>query len=166
MFEIRTQGFNEELAKLATLPETLSAALADKINYWLVEIQRKIQAGLEAGEPAKTRTGNLLQSVQVIPAAASATSIEGSVVSEGDAALKGYPYGMVQEFGGTRSYDIYPVTKQALAFEYMGKHVITKHVFHPPLMARPWFYGPAKLMYADIVMDLNRTIQTVLDGKA
>ncbi|HKT10643.1 MAG TPA: hypothetical protein VJW77_02335 [Terriglobia bacterium] len=174
MFEINVQGFNEEIAKFDAMPARLRELLVTKINRWLVEIQRKIVSGLAAGAPLKMRSGEsgLAGTVEITPAAEAGTVVQGAVEStataqEASSGAKGaihpYPYGMVHEFGGQRRYDIFPVTKKALAFEHMGKHIVTRAVLgHPPLMPRPWFYPAAKSLYADIVTDLNRSISEMM----
>lgn len=166
-FEILVQGFDAELAKLESLPDGLRAALTPKVNGWLIELQRKILASLE-GAPLKSRSGNLAASVNVVPAEASETAVKGSVVSsaENQAALSHgpnpYPYGFVHEFGGNHPFQIRPVEKRALAFDWNGKHVITMLVNRQPLPVRPWFYPAAGELRPQIAEDVNTAIREAL----
>lgn len=173
MFEIRAEGFNEEISKFESMPARLRALLAGKVNYWLVEIQKKIIRGLAEGTPLKMRSGEagLAGTVEITPASEGQTvqgSVESTVAAQiaasgAKGAARPYPYGLVHEFGGRRRYDILPVTKKALAFEYLGKHRVQRAVYgHPPLIPRPWFYPAAKSLYLDIVNDLNRSISEAM----
>jgi len=165
MITVEIQGWNQTLAKLQSIPEALQTVLAEKINFWLVEIQRKILAGLAAGAPLKSRHGDsgLAGSVQIEPAAPNPSVVAGAVFSTGLGMGKAYRYGFVQEYGGERYYDIYPVNKKALSWiGDDGKRVITHYVRHPPLMARPWFYPPGAATIPEIGPDINNAIAEVL----
>lgn len=162
-----TLRFEVESEKAESLAGALLAELTPKMNGWLVELQRKILASLE-GAPLKSRSGNLASSVNVVPAEGSERAVKGSVVSsaENQAALSHgpnpYPYGFVHEFGGNHPFQIRPVEKRALAFDWNGKHVITMLVNRQPLPVRAWFYPAAGELRPQIVEDVNAAIREVL----
>jgi hypothetical protein len=77
-----------------------------------IKMQAKIVSEKLQGQVLHHRSGKLANSIRVIPA-----KIEGNVLSSGVEGAGGPAwYGVVQERGGTRAYEIRPVNKQALAF--------------------------------------------------
>ena len=77
-----------------------------------IKMQAKVVSEKLQGQVLQHRSGKLANSIRVIP-----SQLEGGVISGGVEGAGGPAwYGVVQERGGTRAYDIRPVNKQALAF--------------------------------------------------
>ena len=86
-------------------------ALADRLDSLMLELQKRVQQKL-SGQVLEHRSGKLLGSVEKQPLDRSDTRISGRVTAAGGPAF----YGRIQEKGGTRTYDILPKYKKALAF--------------------------------------------------
>ncbi len=163
MLTIELKGFNQVEGKLEALPGELQAALTSKVNYWLVEIQKKILAGLEAGTGLKSHSGEsgLAGSVEVTAAAGSEGSIQGSVQSSGTGTGKAFPYGLMWEESGHGV--ITPKRARALHFITAGgEEVFTQKV--SAQSPRPWFYPAAKGMKEDILISLGNEIRKVIES--
>ena len=70
-------------------------------------------------------------------------TVSGTTVTVGSADKKAHWHQK-----GTKSYDIYPKTKEYLSFIYNGKRVFRKKVHHPGLAERPML--PSKHMASEI----------------
>lgn len=90
------------------------AGLLEEMDRLMLELERRIQQKL-SGEVLQTRRGGggLLGSVHREKAVEIAGRLVGRVTAGGGLASI---YPIVQEKGGERTYDIYPVNKLALAF--------------------------------------------------
>ena len=95
---------------------TIMAYMARQMDKLDTMLQSHIVNDKLSGQVLHHRTGKLAASVRVIRAVISGSSISGGVQAAGGAAW----YGVVQEKGGTREYDIFPVNKKALAFFPQG----------------------------------------------
>lgn len=85
--------------------------LADTLDRLMLELQRRVQQKL-SGQVLEHRSGKLIGSVEKRPLEKTDQAISGRVTSSGGPAF----YGRIQEKGGTRTYDILPKNKKALAF--------------------------------------------------
>ena len=90
------------------------AGLMEEMDRLMIELERRIQQKL-SGEVLQPRRGGggLLGSVHREKTVEIAGRLVGRVTAGGGLASI---YPIVQEKGGTRTYDIYPVNKEALAF--------------------------------------------------
>lgn len=98
-------------AALAAKGPRIVRAIAEGMDEAMLALQRRVQEKL-SGEVLEHRSGKLVGSVQHPPVEADESKILGRVTAAGGPAF----YGRIQEAGGTRTYDIYPVNKLALAF--------------------------------------------------
>jgi hypothetical protein len=87
------------------------AFVREELDRLMLELQRLIMAKL-SGVVLEHRTGKLLGSIHKEPTVEVGDTVTGRVTGAGGPAF----YGRVQELGGTRTYDILPVNKLALAF--------------------------------------------------
>jgi hypothetical protein len=99
------------VAALAAKGQRIVRSMAEGMDEAMLALQRRVQQKL-SGEVLEHRSGKLLGSVEKRPVIVDETKIEGRVSAAGGPAF----YGRIQEAGGTREYDIYPVNKKALAF--------------------------------------------------
>lgn len=90
----------------------ITEALAAKMTYLMLELQKKIVVEELSGQVLHHRTGRLAGSIVAQPVEVSGNTMRGTVTGAGGPAW----YGKVHEFGGTRAYPILPVNKKALAF--------------------------------------------------
>ena len=92
----------------------LISALERALNETMRDLMARVQQKL-SGEVLQNRRGGggLLGTVRMLPAERFGSTLSGYVTAGGGPASA---YAEVQEYGGTRQYDIYPVNKQALAF--------------------------------------------------
>jgi phage gpG-like protein len=124
-----------------------------QVDTGLKEVQRAIQRGLWRGVDAalgalrdhvvtdklqgqvlQNVTGRLSESIQVETPTESDNRVTGSVFSDS-------PYAAVQELGGRGYYPIDPVRASILHFFVDGDEVFTRHVNHPPLIARSFMHS-------------------------
>ena len=99
------------IALLRAKEPMLLDAIEESLDRSMLELQRRIQEKL-SGEVLEHRSGKLLASVNKEPVVRDDRQIMGRVTSSAGPAF----YGRIQEAGGTRTYDIYPRYKKALAF--------------------------------------------------
>ena len=85
--------------------------LASTMDTLMLELQQRVQQKL-SGQVLEHRSGKLLGSVEKRPIQVTESAVSGRVTAAGGPAF----YGRVQEKGGTRTYDILPKNKKALAF--------------------------------------------------
>jgi hypothetical protein len=86
-------------------------AMSKTLDELMLELQRSIERKL-SGEVLQHRSGKAQASVIKQPTVDSGNTISGRVTGGGGPAF----YLRIQELGGTRTYDIYPRFKKALAF--------------------------------------------------
>jgi hypothetical protein len=92
--------------------EVIVERLVKQLELSMIKLQSHIVTNKMSGQVLHHRTGKAAASIRVEGVAATGTEITGSVVGGGGPAW----YLAVQEKGGTRSYEIHPVNKKALAF--------------------------------------------------
>lgn len=97
----------------AKVPELVSN-LTVELNAVMVDLMARVQRKL-SGEVLQTRhgAGGLLGTVRTTPATRLGAILRASVQAGGGPAQA---YAEVQEYGGRRAYEIFPVNKKALAF--------------------------------------------------
>lgn len=98
-------------AKIRAKGPKIVEEVTHELDLLMLELQRRVQQKL-SGEVLQARSGRLLGSVNKTPTTQSGNTISGSVTAGAGPAF----YGAIQEVGGTRSYEIKPVNKLALAF--------------------------------------------------
>jgi phage gpG-like protein len=141
--------------KLRQKGPQIMAAVEKKMTWLMLQLQRRIQLKLE-GSVLQHRTGKLVNSIRVNPIQVSGTVVTGSVQGAGGPAW----YGKIHEYGGTHAYDIFPKTKLALAFPFMGKSpAFFKHVHHPPLPMRAFMKPSLDEMQDTILQELSETVR-------
>jgi hypothetical protein len=106
--------------------------LTGKVTQLMLQLSAFVAGRKLSGRVLKVRTGVLRASVHAVPTRIEGTKIIGEVESAGGPAF----YGVFQEHGGTREYEIRAVKARALAFMSHGKQVFAKSVVHPPLLPR------------------------------
>ena len=113
MIEITFNGSDQSLlASLKDKHDQLTTNLLRAMNIMLLKLQQRIQQKM-SGEVLNQRSGDLKDSVHVVPAQVNAGDIAGTVRW---GAGPSSAYAEVHEYGGKGWYDIYPVNKKALAF--------------------------------------------------
>lgn len=137
----------------ARMPRILQLLVA-KLDSLSIRLQQKIVTEKMSGQVLHHRSGGAIRSIRVIPATLTTDGVAGGVQGGGETA----PYLIIQEKGGTRTYDIFPVNKKALAFMFQGKQIFAKHVVHPPLPARPVMAPSLEEMKPTIVTEIQQTI--------
>lgn len=144
--------------KLPTLPERLVEIIADKVTLLMLKLQQHIVGQKLSGQVLKPRSGKLLESVQPDETRVSGAVIMGSVRAGGDQAF----YAPFHEHGGSRPYDIYPLSKQALFFNWQGKDWLVRHVVRKPLPARPYMSTSLEEMKEEIVTGIRQAVMEAL----
>jgi hypothetical protein len=147
-------GDDEFIAALRSKADSVMAALSAKMESATDLLVDAIQVNL-SGNVLQVRTGKLLSTVRKGPIEVSGGVIEGTVVAGGSDA----PYGIMQELGGTRPYDIYPVNKKVLAFLADGKQIFTAYVNHPPLVKK----GFVELAVAELEPEIIEGFREVVE---
>ena len=89
----------------------LRQALTEEMDKLMLDLVARVQQKL-SGEVLEHRTGILSGSITKQPTVQSGNRIIGTVTGAGPPAQ----YGIVQEMGGRRAFEILPVHKRALAF--------------------------------------------------
>lgn len=155
---------DEALAgKLRVKADVVTQRLKERVDAASAMLADKIRSNLSGGV-IHVKSGALLDTVRQLPTLvrSSATGrfasvpVEDGQVSGGvEAGGPNAPYGIVQEKGGTRQYEIVPVNKRILAFMADGKQIFTRHVDHPPLIARYWFSSAVNDLRDEIVTSLK-----------
>lgn len=122
-----------------------------------------------SGENVQTRSGALLESIQVLSLQVEGGNATVSVVGGGKKAW----YGRLLITGGYNSYDIVPKTmrgrgknrkalanpKQALAFMIGGQMVFAKIVHHPPMPIHDWWNPVIEEMTPQIVEGIEQAVK-------
>jgi hypothetical protein len=148
----------EVIARLEALPVELHAAVEAKFASLVQLVREKVENNL-SGAVLQTKTGALLGALQ-----SGVETVGGTMIGFVDIEPGGKPevYGKTHEYGGKGSYEIVPVNKKALAFDWNGKHIITQYVFHPPAQERSFMRSALREMMPEIVAGLEETIASVL----
>jgi len=162
VIEFSVQGGDQLLESYQRKQAEMVAALLQQMNVEHAALGRYIQTEKLSGQVLHRVTGKLADSVRLVPASQQGTVIEGGVASAGGAAW----YGRLHEYGTSRSYQIVPISKQALAFVSGGTQVIVKSVLHPPIQQRAFMAPSLEENRASIVAGLqgaiDHTIQPVV----
>ncbi len=153
-FEIT--GEDTLLESLRAKTDRFTAALIAKVDLLDAILQAKIQAKLE-GPVLQHRTGNLVRSIEMIPAKLEGDNIVGAVQGGGGVAF----YGRFQEYGTRGPYQIVATNKKALHFLIGGKDVFAKRVTHPGLQGKNFMGGTAEEMRQEILDGLQATVNEV-----
>lgn len=106
----------------------LRAEMTETLDALMLELLARIQEKL-SGDVLQQRTGTLIGSITKQPTVQQGNRIIGSVTGAGKPA----EYGIVQERGGTHTFEILPVNKQALAFfpsGAAGEGAVGRGLFH------------------------------------
>lgn len=138
--------------------EHIVSAIADKMTGLMLQLQQHIVRDKLSGQVLNVRTGKLAESVQPDPTRVEGTKVLGSVRAGGDQAF----YGRFHELGGSKSYPIVPVEKQALSFIWQGKHYIRQRVYRSPLPARPFMEPALEEMRGQIVAGIEEAVAGAL----
>jgi hypothetical protein len=121
----------------------MATALVDAINEVSKKLQARILSRLDSPASASHRKkGWLANSVRVIPATASGSTVIGGVEGAGGDAW----YGRLFEDGTSRTYEIATSSKKALMFEMAGQQVFFQRVMHPP-------FDPTRLAFMHPVFE-------------
>jgi hypothetical protein len=136
----------------------LIAAIADKMSLLTLQLQQHIVQTKLSGQVLHPRTGKLIESVQPEPVRVEGPVVMGAVMAGGDQAM----YAATQEYGGTRPYEIVPVTKKALAFVWEGKQYIRQSVYRKPLPPRPYMAPSLEEMAAQITEGIREAVEEAL----
>jgi hypothetical protein len=164
MITFTLTGAVDVLAQLETRRAALFGALVERINYWDLMLQQRIQRKL-SGEVLHQRSGKLKRSIEVIPAVVdeAAGAIAGKVVGAGGPAW----YGKLHEYGTPdRTYTIYPVTKKALRFIIDGKVIFAKSVtVTRGTKERSFMRSSLAELKPDVLAGLQETVYRVLSAQ-
>lgn len=145
-------------APLVEAVPVLMAAIGDKLTLSMLQLQRHIVTEKLSGQMLKPRSGRLIESVQPIPTVVAETVASAGVTAGGGQAF----YAAYQELGGARAYQIVPVTKRALAFDWLGKHWIRQRVYRKPLPPRPFMASSLEEMIPAIVANIEAGVAEAL----
>ena len=153
------EGAPELLASLQEKPGLLETAIKAKTDELGARLYARVQENL-SGEVLNQRTGVLIRSVEW-----QAAQFVGAVCQTTVGIDEGQPsfiYGLVNEYGGQKFYDIYPVKAKALAFEGEGGTVFAQHVHHPPLPERSYLRSALAEMESTIYAEYDETLESVV----
>jgi hypothetical protein len=142
--------------------ELLDAAILSAVNSLGAQLLARVQTKL-SGEVLASRTGQLLNSVEQ-----QAAEFVGSVCQTSVGIDEGSPsflYGYVQEYGGSKWYEIVPVQAQVLAFEGPEGIIFAKSVHHPPLPERSYLRSSLAEMEDMIYAELEASVGQVLTAE-
>jgi hypothetical protein len=154
-FNISGEPALEHLNSTAAL---LEEAIRVRIDEQNAELQSVIVSEKLAGEILQRRTGNLADTVHVVPAQNDGSVITGYVEAGGSSAI----YAQFQEYGTTRWYDIFPVNKQSLAFQIAGKLIFAKKVHHPPILERSFMRSTQTERQPEMTANLQAAVAEAL----
>jgi phage gpG-like protein len=126
MFDLALKGASELMASLDALPDTLRAALTEKVqNQAQALYSQVVDVNLDGGV-LNSRSGALRDSMQLEVQPQDAL-IAATIYANGAA-----PYAAILEFGGkTSAHEILPDKAKALAFVVNGKQFFARRVQHP-----------------------------------
>jgi len=130
-------------------------SLADKLNKWANNIDKKVEDGLNKSAQqiwediianAPIGTGNYISSIQIYPIEKTNDKMSifigsGLLVGPTKKARNNgnyYNLGYLLEHG-TKPHNIFPVDSEYLVFTIDDKKIFTKHVWHPGTIAQPHY---------------------------
>jgi hypothetical protein len=158
-FDIEDAAAMEALVQIKTRSARVQAALEEKINELDERLVERIQTQKLLGQVLKYRTGTLYRSINVIPAASTASGVTGGVEGAGGPAF----YGKAHEDGVDHSWTIEAFDKKALRFIGRGgKEYIRRMVTHPPLPQRSFMQSAAAEMEPEFVSEIEAVCVSVL----
>ena len=158
-FFIEDSGVNRIIAEINRKKAALIPAILRQTDLASLKLQRRAQQKA-SGEVLKVQSGNLLRSIEVVPASQDGSTISGTVQAGGGVAY----YAKFQEMGTQGPYPIAPKNAQALAFMMGGKQVFAKIVNHPGLPARSFMKSSLDELKPEIVQDLKSVVKQVNDA--
>jgi phage gpG-like protein len=123
MISASTDGLDAELGRLAALPQSLAARLAEEVARLGDVLRDRVERNL-SGEVLQQRSGRLAASIAV-DVARSGLAATATVSSDS-------PYAAIHEYGGvTPARTILPQKARALAFPWRGQQRFFKRVQLP-----------------------------------
>ncbi len=126
MFALDLDGFDAAIARLASCPAAIGAALAAKAAEAAATLADRVRTDKLSGGVLDPRSGALRDSI-VADVSAEADGLRATIGSNGDV-----KYAAIQEFGGkTAAHEILPGKAQALAFIAGGALRFARKVEHP-----------------------------------
>jgi hypothetical protein len=159
-------------AELERKQGMLMTAIAEAVDTVNLRLYERVEEKL-SGEVLQRRTGTLAGAVDM-----QAARFVGAVCAASVGIDDGHPsflVGLVQEYGGEKWYDIYPVNAKVLAFmggaynpETLGHAssvsamVFTPHVHHPPLPERSYLRSSLAEMEDLLYSELTEALTEVL----
>jgi hypothetical protein len=153
-----TARIDVDLSSVRERGSVITAAIVRAMYLDLLKLQRHIVADKLSGQVLNRGPnrpghsgGELARSIRIVEPTLAGDNVVGQVLGAGGTAW----YGVVHEYGGTRSYDIYPVNAKALLFQINGENIFRKHVLHPPLPERSFMRSALADMSEQIVADLQ-----------
>lgn len=129
-------------------------ALLQRMTYLAIKFQQYVQTQKLSGQALNQRSGKLIGSVRVIPAAVVGSNVEATVEAAGGPAW----YGKVHEFGGKGSYVIEAVNAKSLAFNTVNGMIFRKRVVHPPAAERSFMRTSAEELRGEISESLQEVV--------
>ena len=129
-------------------------ALMQRMNFLMLRFQKYVQEQKLSGQVLNARSGNLRDSVRVVPAAISGGVIKAGVQAAGGPAW----YGRLHEYGVDHEWLIVAKNRKSLAFEIAGQMLFRKSVVHPPLPARSFMGSSA----TELTPEINASLQSVV----
>lgn len=136
----------------------LLSSLTVKMNDLAVQFAARVSEKL-SGDLLEVRSGKLLKSVQVTPAAISEGMIGAAVSAGGPTA----PYGIVQEVGVEHAWNIMPVDKKSLRFMLGGQEVFAMLSRHKPLPGKHFMELTAEEMQEQILTQIEETVRGIME---
>ena len=149
----------ELLVKLDELPAKLHALVREKLETEVSALRLKVQENL-TGKVLNTKTGALLGAL-TSGVEELGNLLVGFVAIEAQD-QKVQAYAMAHEYGGKGYYEIVPVRKAILQFEYKGQIVRTPYVYHPPAQQRSYLRSALHEMSSEIEQGLNSAVQEAI----
>jgi phage gpG-like protein len=123
MIQVSTAGLDTEIDRLAALPQSVAARLADEVERLGDVLRDRVERNL-SGQVLQRRTGRLAGSIAV---AVERTGLGASATVSSDS-----PYAAIHEYGGTiPAREILPKSARALAFPWRGQQRFFKRVALP-----------------------------------
>lgn len=159
MITFKLTGVAGVLAQLGARRSAVMRALVERIDYWDLRLQQRIQQKL-SGEVLHQRTGKLKRSIEVIPAELddAAGMISGRVVGAGGPAW----YGKLHEFGGT--FQVKQHTRKYVSKAGIQR-LVTVSAHSVTFPARSFMRSSQDELRPDILAGLEATVYAVLSAK-
>lgn len=149
MIRASFEGTGEKVAAgLRSRGGRVEQILMRRMSILALELQKKIVTEKLQGQVLHHRSGKLAASIRALPTKKEGGFLVADVQGGGGPAF----YGRIHEFGGTRSYEIRPRNKKALAFFGSGsglssgkQHILARKLskpgHHPKLAGEFWMAG-------------------------